>query len=44
LLMRGLGARADGADCLDRLGLARPKSVTERFYAALVRGALHATS
>jgi acyl-CoA hydrolase len=44
LLMRGLGARADGADCLDRLGLARPKSVTEWFYAALVRGALHATS
>ena len=42
LLMRGLGARADSADCLDRLGLARPKSVTEWFYAALVRGALAA--
>jgi len=44
LLMRGLDARAADVDCLDRLGLARPKSVTEWFYAALVRGALHATS
>jgi len=42
LLMGGLGARADDADCLDRLGLAKPKSVTEWFYAALVRGALAA--
>ena len=42
LLMRGRGARADCADCLDRLGLARPKSMTEWFYAALVRGALAA--
>jgi hypothetical protein len=42
LLMHGLGARADCADCLDRLGLARPKSMTEWFYAALVRGALAA--
>jgi hypothetical protein len=42
LLMHGLGARADRADCLDRLGLARPKSMTEWFYAALVRGALAA--
>jgi len=42
LLMRGLGARADYADCLDRLGLSRPKSVAEWFYAALVRGALQA--
>ena len=40
LLTRGLGARAEDADCLDRLGLARPKSVSEWFYAALVRGAL----
>jgi acyl-CoA hydrolase len=44
LLMRGLNARAADVDCLDRLGLARPKSVTEWFYAGLVRGALHATS
>jgi acyl-CoA hydrolase len=42
LLVRGLGVRADCADCLDRLGLAKPKSVTEWFYAALVRGALAA--
>jgi disulfide oxidoreductase YuzD len=40
--MRGFGARADCADCLDRLGLAKPKSVAEWFYAALVRGALAA--
>ena len=44
LLMRELGARADYADCLDRLGLARPNSMTQWFYAALVRGALQATS
>jgi len=44
LLVRGLGSRAEDAACLDRLGLARPKSVTEWFYAALVRGALQATS
>jgi hypothetical protein len=44
LLMRGLGVRAGYADCLDRLGLARPNSVTQWFYAALVRGALQATS
>jgi hypothetical protein len=44
LLMRGLGARTGNADCLDRLGLARPKSVTQWFYAALVRGALQATT
>jgi Acetyl-CoA hydrolase/transferase C-terminal domain len=44
LLMRGLDARAADVDCLDRLGLARPKTVTERFYAGLVRGALHVTS
>jgi hypothetical protein len=40
--MGGLGARADCADCLDRLGLAKPKRMTEWFYAALVRGALAA--
>ena len=28
------------ADCLDRLGLAQPKTVSDRLYAALVRGAL----
>jgi acyl-CoA hydrolase len=44
LLVRGLGARAEYMDCLDRLGLVRPKSATEWFYAALVRGALQAAS
>jgi acyl-CoA hydrolase len=44
LLLRGLGARPDFADCLDRLGLARPKSPSQWFYAALVRGALAARS
>jgi hypothetical protein len=44
LLMGGLGARAADADCLARLGLARPKGVRDWFYAALVRGALQATS
>ncbi len=40
-LWRGLAAAADG-DCLDRLGLAKPKTIADRFYAALVRGALAA--
>jgi hypothetical protein len=41
-LLRGLGARAVQADmeCLDRMGLARPKGFSEWAYAALVRGAL----
>ncbi len=39
LLMSGLSAPADTAS-LDRLGLANPKSLKDRFYAALVRGAL----
>jgi acyl-CoA hydrolase len=44
LLLRGLGARPEFTDCLDRLGLARPRNLSERFYAALVRGALGARS
>ncbi len=41
-LLRGLGARAGQADmeCLDRMGLARPKGLSEWAYAALVRAAL----
>ena len=41
-LLRGLGARAGQADmeCLDRMGLARPKGLSESAYAALVRAAL----
>ncbi|HEY1979815.1 MAG TPA: acetyl-CoA hydrolase/transferase C-terminal domain-containing protein [Xanthobacteraceae bacterium] len=42
LFLRGLPPRADGKDCLDRLGLAHPKSASEWLYAALVRGALKA--
>jgi acyl-CoA hydrolase len=40
LLMRGLISRSADMDCLNRLGLARPQSLSERFYAALIRGAL----
>ena len=42
LALRGFGARSDAA-CLDRLGLAKPKSIADRLYAALVRGALRAS-
>jgi hypothetical protein len=42
LAVRGFGARPEYDDCLDRLGLAKPESVKERLYAALVRGALTA--
>jgi Acetyl-CoA hydrolase/transferase C-terminal domain len=42
LLVRGIPARPEHADCLDRLGLAHPRNTTEWFYAALVRGALNA--
>jgi acyl-CoA hydrolase len=41
LLLHGLGAPAEkDEDCLDRLGLAHPKTLSGRIYAALVRGAL----
>jgi hypothetical protein len=43
-LMRGLSSRPESGDCLDRLGLAKPRSLKERFYAALVRGALIASA
>jgi acyl-CoA hydrolase len=39
LLLRGLLAKPEGA-CLERLKLAHPKTLAERVYAALVRGAL----
>jgi acyl-CoA hydrolase len=42
LAMHGLGASPEYDDCLDRLGLAKPRSLKERLYAALVRGALRA--
>jgi len=41
LVLSGLGARAQNdEDCLDRLGLAHPKTLSDWLYAALVRGAL----
>jgi acyl-CoA hydrolase len=41
LLVHGFTSRAvKQKDCLDRLGLAAPKSLSDRLYAALVRGAL----
>ena len=40
LLISGLSRRAEDLPCLDRLGLANPKGVKDRLYAALVRGAL----
>ena len=44
-LMRGLwpsGHSPDTQDCLDRMGLARPKGFLELIYAALLRGSLQA--
>jgi acyl-CoA hydrolase len=41
LLMRGLAARSENLDCLDRLGLAKPRNLAEWLYAALVNGALN---
>jgi acyl-CoA hydrolase len=41
LLVRGLVAQSADSDCLDRLGLAKPRSLAERLYAALIRGALN---
>ena len=40
LLWRGLLSRADHADCIARMGLTTPKSITDRLYAGLIRGAL----
>jgi len=44
LLMQGLSSRPQDNECLERLGLARPKNPSEWFYAALVRGALAASA
>ncbi len=41
MVVRGLmSGSTNDKECLARLGLARPRSAAERFYAALVRGAL----
>ncbi|HEY1543530.1 MAG TPA: acetyl-CoA hydrolase/transferase C-terminal domain-containing protein, partial [Xanthobacteraceae bacterium] len=42
MFARGIFAEPVDRECLDRLRLAKPKGVVERFYAALVRGALRA--
>jgi len=42
MFLRGMLAQPVDRECLDRLRLARPKGLTERLYAALVRGALQA--
>ena len=40
LALRGLAGSADHADCLQRMGLAQPKSIADRLYACLISGAL----
>jgi hypothetical protein len=40
LALRGLSGSADHAGCMERMGLAQPRSFTDRLYACLVRGAL----
>jgi hypothetical protein len=47
LLLRGLvprGSSTDSRDCIDRMGLARPKGLMESVYAALLRGSLRRNS
>ncbi|HLH90104.1 MAG TPA: acetyl-CoA hydrolase/transferase C-terminal domain-containing protein [Xanthobacteraceae bacterium] len=44
LLARGMFAASADRECLARLQLAKPRGLAERFYAALVRGALSAHS
>ena len=41
LLLRGLSSRSANLACLDRLGLAQPRTPSDWIYAALVRGALN---
>ena len=43
LLVRGAFAATADPECVARMGLARPKGLMERVYAALVRGALAAS-
>jgi len=40
LALRGLSGPADHADCMERMGLARPHGIADRLYARLIRGAL----
>jgi len=43
-VLRGLAGSSDYADCLERMGLARPLGLAPWLYARLVRGALRATT
>ena len=43
LLLRGLSPRRQNSECLDRLGLAHPRTPSEWLYRALVEGALETT-
>jgi acyl-CoA hydrolase len=43
LALAGLGGHDDKSGALARMGLAEPRSLKERFYAALIRGALRRT-
>ena len=42
LFLGGLSRRSEDKECLDRLGLAQPRSFSQWLYAVLVRGALNA--
>jgi len=43
LWIKGLIGKGDHRVCIERMGLDRPRCWTERIYATLVKGALHAT-
>jgi hypothetical protein len=38
--LRGILAGLAESDCLERMGLAKPRGIQDRLYAMLVRGAL----
>jgi len=40
LAFRGLSGAEDHADCMERMGLARPQGIADHLYAWLIRGAL----
>jgi acyl-CoA hydrolase len=40
LILRGLSSPTPYADCMDRMGLTKPKGIAERLYVSLIRGAL----
>jgi len=42
-LLRGLLSRAGDRECIERMGLAHPRNLSEWLYAVIVRGALHSS-